>query len=396
MVLDLGQVPLADELFPNRESAIKARRFPLQVGHCAACKWAQLLQLPDREVLFGADYPYFSSVSEGVSHSARLHAAELIQTQSLGPEHLVVEIASNDGYQLKWFEQAGIHTFGIDPAPGPAAAARERGVRTLEAFFDAALADQICQTEGQADVILAKNVLAHVSDPGDFLQGIQRLLKPGGIVSFEFPYLANLLSGGQFDTIYHEHASYLAITPLDQLLQRYDLGIVSIRMIDLHGGSLRVDVKQDFVAANPDRQRYLQSETRSGINERAIWTRFAESVKQQALALRTAVEKLQQQGLRLAAYGAAAKGVTLLNVCGLDHRDIEFVVDRNPYKWGKFLAGTGIEVKPVEELLHSKPDVALLLAWNFTAEIRAQQTEYESKGGRFLIPIPWPLLTRDL
>ncbi len=391
-ILDLGSMPLADALFTDRESSLAAERYPLSVGRCERCHWVQLLATPPREVLFPADYPYYSTVSDGVNLSAKAHAEELIASRGLGPGQHVMEIASNDGYQLQWFRQAGIQVLGIDPAPGPVAAARAIGITSRQTFFDSREAQCIRDEVGPADVILAKNVLAHVNDPGDFLDGVCKLLKPGGMASFEFPYLAHLLEHGQFDTIYHEHASYLAIEPLNRLLQSSGLGIVNIREIGLHGGSLRVDVQQ----AAPQQavlKSYLRREEEQGTNSMAALMRLATGVKRQNTDLRAMVLQLRQQGLRIAAYGAAAKGVIQLNACGLDHSLIDFVVDRSPHKTGKFMAGTGIEIKPTRALIEENPDVVLLLSWNFEDEIRQQQSQWEKAGGRWLLPVPRPRLT---
>lgn len=391
-VLDLGKVPLADALYDTRQASLTARRFSLQVGRCEACDWVQLLQVPAREILFDADYPYFSSVSESVCRSAERHAKEIIKQRRLDTNSFVMEIASNDGYQLQWFQMAGIHVLGIDPAPRQVARAIARGVTSRTAFFDAQLAEELRRESGPADVVLAKNVLAHVTDPGGFLKGIRGLLKPGGIASIEFPYLGKLLALGQFDTIYHEHASYLSIRALDRLLRQCDLGIESIKSVDLHGGSVRLDVRPGFDPENPCRLAWLQKEKESGINSREAWVGFADRYDRQREAISSALDQLRREGLRIAAYGAAAKGVTLMNVCQLDYQDVEFVVDKNEFKVGKFMAGTGLEVRPVEDLKQSAPDVVLLLAWNHIEEIRRQQSDYESAGGRFLVPIPHPEL----
>ncbi len=387
LVLNLGLMPLVDELADTQDAALAAARYPLELMRCQDCAWVQLSQAPPPQALFTSRYPYYSSVSDSVCQSARHHAEQLIGDRQLSSDSLVVEVASNDGYQLQWFQQSGVPVLGIDPADGPAAAARERGIDTLTSFFDLSLARDLKANGQQANVIIGKNVLAHVPDPNDFVAGVATLLAADGIVSFEFPYLANLLKFGQFDTIYHEHISYLAITPLAALLRRHGLYINAITEVDLHGGSVRVDATRSATKAS-DVTRYLEMEAVYRINELQTLTDFADRVDRQVSGVRETVFDLLGNGHRLAAYGAAAKGAVLLNACQLDGEQLEFVVDRSPHKVGLFMPGVGLPIRPVTQLLEEQPDVTLLLAWNFIDEVRAQQQQYEQRGGRWLLPIP--------
>jgi SAM-dependent methyltransferase len=390
-VLELGPTPLADRLLSAAELAAPDVLVPLTLVLCPSCSLAQIAETVAPAVLFGGDYPYFSSVSSTLAAHSRANAEELIARLRLGPRSLVVEIASNDGYLLKHFVARGIPVLGIDPAPAPAAAAQKAGVRTLNTFFGLALAERLVVSEGQADLILANNVLAHVADLNGLVAGIARLLAPQGVAVLEMPYVADLLAQCEFDTIYHQHLCYFGMIALERLFHRHGLSVNDVRRLPIHGGSLRLyvghreEVRRAVVAL-------LAAERASGLDGPAPYLAFAARAGQVRAELCALIGRLRAAGARLAAYGAAAKGTTLLSYCGFGRAELGYVVDRNPFKQGRHMPGSRLPIRPVAALLEDRPDVTLLLPWNFADEILAEQAAYRAAGGRFLLPIPQPRL----
>lgn len=384
-VLDLGEIPQVDRLWPDLASALAAPRHPLVVARCPDCALAQLTQGLPRERLFGSEYRYCSSVSAGVLESARLHALQLMADCGLGAHSLVMEAASNDGYQLRWFAQARVPVLGIEPAPLPAAAASAHGVPVRHDYFSLAVAAELVANNQHADVFLAKNVLAHVPDPHDFLAGVAIVLKPDGVACFEFPSLRNLLAQGQFDTIYHEHRCYLSLTTLTALLRPHGLHVHRVAEIDLHGGSLRVEVKR-APGRDGSAERMLVAEREAGVNDPAAWAELAVRVDRSAAGLHDQVAAVRAKGGKLAAYGAAAKGVVMLDRAGLDYRDLDYVVDLNPHKQGRYMPGSGLPIRDPRVLLQEPPAALVLLAWNHAAEIQREQRAYARQGGRWIVP----------
>jgi SAM-dependent methyltransferase len=389
-ILALGASPLADRLLTRSQLAAPDVAVPLTLMFCPGCSLVQIAETVDPEVLFGGDYPYFSSVSGTLLQHSRRNAEELSARLGLGAQSLVVEIASNDGYLLKNFVARGIPVLGIDPAPAPAAAAIQAGVPTLQEFFGRALAERLRAAGRAADLIIANNVLAHVADLNGLVAGIAVLLQaPGGLAVLEMPYVVDLIEHCEFDTIYHQHLCYFSVTALEHLFRRHGLYVNDVRQLPIHGGSLRIYVGHR-AEVQPGVRRLLAAEKAAGLDRPEPYLRFAERARRLRAALRALVQERRAQGRRLAAYGAAAKGTTLLSYCGLGPDVLEYVVDRNPFKHGRYMPGSRLEIRPVEQLLADQPDDTLLLTWNFADEILEQQAAYRARGGRFIIPIPQP------
>jgi nucleoside-diphosphate-sugar epimerase len=388
-VVDLGLMPRSDGLVDAACANGHEHRFPLQVGYCPSCSLVQLLKTLAPDEMFGADYLYFSSFSEDLLRHSRDNALELIERRRLGPDDLVVELASNDGYMLQNFKERGIDVLGIDPAPKQAEAARAKGIETLEVFFGLETARELNTAGRSAKLIIANNVVAHVADQNDFVAGIRELLDDAGMAVVEFPYIRDLIEKVEFDTIYHEHRCYFSVTSAAALFGRHGLYLNDVRRIPIHGGSLRL-----YFETHPDPSaattRILAQEKQLGLDTYTYYRGFGARVAALRERARRLIGGLKSQGNRIAAYGAAAKGTIMLNYLGLNDRVIDYVVDRNVHKHGRFMPGVGLRIRDPELLLDDRPDYVLILPWNFRDEIVRQQTEFLSGGGKFFVTLPEP------
>jgi len=385
--LAFGELPLANALVPV--GAADESRFPLTMTFCGHCGLVQLAESIDPDRLF-RHYVYLSSNSPAFLGHAKLLTRRLIKDRALGPASRVIEIASNDGYLLQNYRDAGIPVLGIEPARNIAEVARQRGIETISEFFSTNLAAALRADGKLADLIHANNVLAHVPDLRGFVAGLAAVLKPAGIVVIEAPYVRDMIEKLEFDTAYHEHLCYFSLTPLAALFAKSGLDIFRVERIPVHGGSLRIYARQAGGPVEASVAQMLDDERQWGVRDPVLYRRFADAVHAFQPTLAGFLGRLRASGKSIAAYGASAKGATMLNYCGVDHRILDFVVDRSVTKQGFSMPGVQLPILAPEELLRRQPDFVLVLTWNFIDEILEQQAEYRRRGGRFIVPVPEP------
>lgn len=389
--VDLATAPPSNSYLERNALLAPEKYYPLRVLTCDKCLLVQTQDHTDAEELFSADYAYFSSFSSSWLAQAKRYVADMIERFNLGADSMVVEVAANDGYLLQYLLARAVPCYGIEPTQSTAAAARAKGIEIIEEFFGEELGRRLARQGRAADLIAANNVLAHVPDINDFVKGFAALLKRDGVATFEFPHIYQLVTLGQFDTIYHEHYSYLSLTTVQRIFAANGLRIFDVAELPSHGGSLRVFAERSDQQARPPGPalaRLLQLEQAAGMTELPFYQNFqqqADRIKDEFLAYLIAARR---DGLRLAAYGAAAKGNTLLNYAGVHQDLLPFVVDKNPNKQGKFLPGSRIPIVDEDHLKAQRPDRILILPWNLTDEITAQLSYAGAWNARFVRFIP--------
>ena len=386
--LDLGHAPPSNAYLS--EAALRGPEtwFPLRILVCESCWLVQTEDHAGREALFTDDYAYFSSFSSSWLAHSRRYVDAMIGRFGLGKDSMVAEIAANDGYLLQYVKDAGIPCYGVEPTASTAQAARDRGIDIVQRFFGVELGDELTDTGRAADLIAANNVLAHVPDINDFVSGFAALLKPQGVATFEFPHLLRMVQEGQFDTVYHEHYSYLSLTAVSRIFTANGLSVFDVEHLGTHGGSLRVfaqrlDTGKHAVSAEV--ARTLDEEQRAGVATRDFYARFqqqAERVKNDLLAF---LVELRRGGKRIAAYGAAAKGNTLLNFAGVRPDLLPYVVDLNPAKQDKYLPGSHIPIVAEARLHEDRPEYILILPWNLKTEVSEQLAYARHEWGAKLV-----------
>ena len=388
--VDLGMSPLCESYLTADQLNRMEPFYPLHVNVCESCYLVQLEEYVSPEHIF-TEYAYFSSYSDSwLKHSSN-YVDMISERLGLGGQSLAVELASNDGYLLQYFVKKGIPVLGVEPAVNVAQVAEKKGVPTLVEFFGCQTAREMVANGQAADLVIGNNVLAQVPDLNDFVGGIRLLLKPSGVATLEFPHLVRLMEENQFDTIYHEHFSYFSLITVEKIFAAHGLVLFDVDEIPTHGGSIRIylrHVEDNSKPVTPAVLKLRGREITLGLERMETYANFAEQVIEAKRALLELLIRLRREGKRVAGYGAPGKGNTLLNYCGIRTDFVEFTVDRNPYKQGRFLPGTHIPIHPVERISEQRPDYILILPWNLKAEIMAQLAYAREWGAKFIVPIP--------
>jgi SAM-dependent methyltransferase len=392
---DLGTAPPSNAYLSPDDLHGPEQWYPLRVLVCEHCWLAQTEDFANAQDLFDANYAYFSSFSSSWLAHAKAYVEDMAERFELGPQSLVVEVAANDGYLLQYVAQREILHLGIEPTASTASAARQKGLQIVERFFGVELARELVAKGQSADLTVANNVLAHVPDINDFVRGFAVLLKPQGVATFEFPHLLQLIQHNQFDTIYHEHFSYLSLTAVQRIFSANGLTVFDVRELPTHGGSLRVFARRTDGAAGKAREaehprvaELLAHENHAGMSNAAFYRAFQAECLRIKNDLLSFLIAAKARGQTVAAYGAAAKGNTLLNFAGIRGDLLRFVVDKNPAKQGKFLPGSRIPVVAEAKLEVSQPDFVLILPWNLRTEVVRQLTYIGAWGGQFVVAVP--------
>jgi hypothetical protein len=388
--VDLGMSPLCQDHVKPEEMNQMEPFYPLHAYVCKTCFLVQLEEFVSPSVIFN-DYAYFSSYSESWLRHAKAYTELMVQRFGLNERSHVVEIASNDGYLLQFFMEKAIPVLGIEPASNVAEAAKKKGIPTVVKFFGENTAREIVDDNGKADLLLGNNVLAHVPDINDFVSGMKLMLKPEGIITMEFPHLMRLVAENQFDTIYHEHFSYLSLTTVEKIFAAHGLTLFDVEELPTHGGSLRIYARHGGNTSRPVSLRVfelLNREKTEGLLQLAYYLSFGEKVKETKRKLLEFLIEIKREGKSVSGYGAPGKGNTLLNYCGIRTDFIDYTVDRNPHKQGNFLPGTHIPIYHPDKIRETRPDYVLILPWNLKTEIMAQISYIRDWGGQFVVPIP--------
>lgn len=387
---DLGATPLSNSFITQEELHRAEAHFPLHAFVCGQCLLVQVEEFEAPEKIFD-EYIYFSSYSDSWLAHCRAYAAKMIPALGLSQKALVVEVASNDGYLLQYFKEAGVGVLGIEPAHTVAEAAEAKGIPTRSIFFNEQTARQL-QAEGvEADLMVAKNVLAHVPDIGSFVAGFRHVLKAEGVLTVEFPHLLNLIEQLQFDTIYHEHFSYLSLSVVRRIFAAHGLRVYDVEEVATHGGSLRIFVCHESDATHPEAPAIAQlceKERKSGLEDLRSYETFQRRVVEAKNGLLTFLIECSRNGKSVAGYGAPAKGNTLLNFCGVGPEYLPYTVERSPHKQGRFLPGSRIPIYGLEKISETRPDYVLILPWNLEQEIRETMAHIQEWGGKFVTAIP--------
>jgi hypothetical protein len=389
LVVDLGVQPLSNSNLTAADLMRMEPHYPLVVHRCPRCHLVQVPAVVAAEHIF-SDYIYFSSYSQSWLDHARTYCTRMIERWGLGPRSLVVEIASNDGYLLQYMVERGVPALGIEPAANVARVAEERGVPTVVAFFGRETARRLAEEGRRADLIAANNVLAHVPDLNDFIAGFKILLKDTGVATLEFPHLVRMVEENQFDTIYHEHFSYISLLAADAAFRRHGLVIFDVEELATHGGSLRIYATHAERGIEPSAavRDLLAKERAEGYDGPERFAAFSDSCVAVKSALLEFLIGARREGKRVVGYGAPAKGNTLLNFCGVRQEYVAFTVDRSPHKQGRYLPGTHIPVHAPEAIMAARPDYVLILPWNLKDEIVGQMAGIREWGGRFVVAVP--------
>lgn len=388
LMLSLGRTPLANALLTEEQLSEPEPTFPLDLVFCPHCTLVQITETVPPEQLF-SHYLYLSSFSDTMLRHSEDLAHQLVKSRGLDGSSLVVEVASNDGYLLQYYKRADVPVLGIEPAANVAKVAEDRGIPTMARFFGLELAHELREEGRRADVVHANNVLAHVADLNGFVAGLALVLKDEGVAVIEVPHVKPMIERLEFDTIYHEHLCYYSLSALQPLFQRHGMNVVDVHELPLHGGSLQVHAA---LHGEPSERvcKLLEQERAAGVDRKDFYSHFGEKVRRLKSDVVAVLTDLKSSGSRMAAYGASAKGSTLLNYCGIGRDMLEFVADRSTVKQGLYTPGTHLPVKAPEALLAERPDHVLLLTWNFADEILEQQAAYRRAGGKFIIPVPEP------
>jgi SAM-dependent methyltransferase len=391
---DLGTSPLCEEFVKPEEINKGQMVYPLHVYVCEECLLVQVEEFVSPEEIY-ADYYYFSSYSDSWLQHAKEYTDFMLEHYPIGKESFVVEIASNDGYLLQYFKEKGISVLGVEPSVNVAKAALEKDIPTEQVFFGEQSARELREKHGKADLLLGNNVLAHVPDINDFIKGIREMLEEDGAATFEFPHLMQLVENNQFDTIYHEHFFYYSLIAVRNIFEKHGLKLIDVQELGTHGGSIRIFVTHKENEKYPVRKSVtymMETEKQKGYDQIKLYTDFDKNVQETKRKILDLLIDLKRKGKTIAGYGAPGKGNTLLNYCGIRRDFLEYTVDRNPNKHGQYLPGSLIPIYATDKIKETKPDYLFILPWNLKDEIISQTGYIREWGGKFIIPIPEPVI----